>query len=425
MKNFFKYYVLSSSLFVGILYIFVGIIIFIGRERLYYDIVSILVFVFLIISLFNFFKYLTKYNDNYYLVSCIINLVVSFILVFVPNISYSIMPFLFSLYLFIISISNLIMYILFWVNKSNHKFRYLINFIIYLIVAFPIMINPLYNGYRFIICISIYLILLGIFCFIDFIVDIMPIRTKNSFKRKIRITLPKIIEVLIPYSVMRDINKSLEVNRDYDYFVGDDYKSDIDIIIHTSSNGVNRVGHLDIYYKGMVYSYGNYDEGSRKYKELFGDGVLFTCSDINKYINFCIDNSKKTIFVFGIKLSCDKDKMVSDKINEIMSNTYVWNYFDDKKYNNGNSYASKLYKKTRAKFYKFYSGKYKIYFVLGSNCSYLVDDILGNSGMDILSLNGIITPGTYYNYFNKEINRKNSCVISKNIYNSKRRPKVK
>ena len=54
-----------------------------------------------------------------------------------------------------------------------------------------------------------------------------------------------------------------------------------------------------------------------------------------------------------------------------------------------------------------------------------MDDILGNSGMDILSLNGIITPGTYYNYFNKEINRKNSCVISKNIYNSKRRPKVK
>ena len=58
---------------------------------------------------------------------------------------------------------------------------------------------------------------------------------------------------------------------------------------------------------------------------------------------------------------------------------------------------------------------------MGSNCCYLVDDILGNSGMDILSINGIITPGTYYNYFNKELSLKNSNVVSKNIYNNRRR----
>ena len=34
---------------------------------------------------------------------------------------------------------------------------------------------------------------------------------------------------------------------------------------------------------------------------------------------------------------------------------------------------------------------------------------------------GIVTPGTYYSYFDREINRKNSSVISKNIYNSSRR----
>ena len=67
------------------------------------------------------------------------------------------------------------------------------------------------------------------------------------------------------------------------------------------------------------------------------------------------------------------------------------------------------------------NGKYKTYYVMGSNCCYLVDDILGNSGMDILSINGIITPGTYYDYFNKELSKKNSNVVSKSIYNARRR----
>ena len=58
---------------------------------------------------------------------------------------------------------------------------------------------------------------------------------------------------------------------------------------------------------------------------------------------------------------------------------------------------------------------------MGSNCCYLVDDIVGHSGIDLLSLNGIIAPGTYYDYLEKESHRKNGIVISKNIYNSNRR----
>ena len=422
MNKYSKYYNFSTSFVVGVIFIFIGIVIFLGMDKLYKDIVSLLVLIFLIISLYKFLIYLTKHNDNSSLVSCIFNMLISLLLVFIPNISLGIIPFMFSIYLLIISMANLVMYVLFWITKSNHKFGYFFNFIIYFVVALPIMINPIKNGNTFIVCLSIYLILLGVRCIMDFIINIIPSKAKDKIKRSVRITLPKIVEVLIPYSVMRDINKALEVNREYDYDFGNDDMASIYVIVHTSNRGVNKAGHLDIYYNGMVYSYGNYDEGSRKFKEMFGDGVLFTCNDLNKYINFCIDNSKKTIFVFGIKLSDNQNKRVSEMINELMDNVYSWNYKDDKKYNNGDSYASRLYKKTKAKFYKFKSGKYKIYFIMGSNCCYLVDDILGNSGMDILSLNGIVTPGTYYSYFEREINKKNSSIVSKNIYNDKRRP---
>ena len=106
-----------------------------------------------------------------------------------------------------------------------------------------------------------------------------------------------------------------------------------------------------------------------------------------------------------------------------MKNTYPWNHKQDKNYKNASSYAGRLYKKTKAKFYKFKSGKYKTYFVLGTNCCFLADDIIGASGMDILSINGIITPGTYYDYLNRSFKRKNSNIIYKEIYNKDRRAK--
>ena len=72
-------------------------------------------------------------------------------------------------------------------------------------------------------------------------------------------------------------------------------------------------------------------------------------------------------------------------IDDIFRNTTIWDFRDDKKYNNGDSYAGRLYKKTKAKFYKFNKGKYKTYFVLGTNCCYLIDDIVGKSGTNNIS----------------------------------------
>ena len=56
---------------------------------------------------------------------------------------------------------------------------------------------------------------------------------------------------------------------------------------------------------------------------------------------------------------------------------------------------------------------------MGRNCSHLIDEIVGSSGMDILSINGIITPGTYYDYLYKKLRGKNSNVISMSIYNQR------
>jgi len=409
-----KYYGFASSLLMGIVLIVMAIIMFIWKGQFYLTSINFIIFVFFIKFIFDLYE-LIKVRNNKIIVTSIFHFGTCLFFCLVPNFFYSIAPILFSIYLCLIGISQFIMCIVEVKNGEFINFRQLLIGFVCLLIALPIFIDPVMNLDRFVICVAIYMLVLGFYYFYDLI----PRKTKNRIKRRIRITLPKIVEAVIPYSVMVEINRNLEVRETSSYaFEKNDQASDLNILIHTSNRGVNRMGHIDIYFEGKVISYGNYDEGSRFWKDFFGDGVLFIAYDKADYINFCIDNSKKTIFDFGIVLTEEQKGRVRDRIDELCSKTIEWNYKTDKKYNDGNSYAAKLYKKTKAKFYKFKSGKYKTYYVLGTNCCYLVDDILGKSGMDILSINGIITPGTYYDYLDKKLKLKMSNVISKDVYNA-------
>ena len=202
----------------------------------------------------------------------------------------------------------------------------------------------------------------------------------------------------------------------------------MEVFVHTSANGFNRMGHVDLYYNGKVISYGNYDKSSERFFTMIGDGVVFT-TNRDKYIPFCIEHSKKTIFAFGLKLTDKQKQNIDDAINKIFDNLHEWESPYQEaltksktkriKENKYQDYASKLYQATTAKFYKFKSGKYKKYFVLGINCCSLADNIIGKSGIDLLKMYGIITPGAYYEYLNREFQKKNSMVVSRKIYNNK------
>ena len=420
-----KYYDFSSSIVIGIILIVLGIILSIGKTNMYKDIVSIFIFVMWI----NTFKQLITFflkkeeteNQNITFSSCLFHLIICLILSVLPNFALGIVPFIFAIYLIVLAIVQFIMVYLRVKNNSPFLKKLFLGIIIS-IIALPLLFAPVTKINIFITCLSTYMILLGLSYNFNAIKDIIPLKTKNKIKRKIRITLPKLIEAVIPYKVMQEINKSLEVKSNYNYtYLKKETKPDINILIHTSTNGFNRMGHIDICFENTIISYGNYDEGSRFLGQIFGDGVIFTTNNKKEYINFCIDNSKKTLFDFGLILTDIQKEKVKQKIEKLLSNTYSWNHKDDKKYNKGKSYAGKLYKKTKAKFYKLKKGKYKTYFVIGNNCCYLADEIVGSFGMDILSLNGIITPGTYYDHLNRLFNQKNSNVISKEIYNYDRR----
>ena len=78
-----------------------------------------------------------------------------------------------------------------------------------------------------------------------------------------------------------------------------------------------------------------------------------------------------------------------------------------------------------AEFYKFYKSTYKTYFLLSTNCVKLVDEVVGATGSDLLKINGVITPGAYYEYLEQEFKKEKSNVITKQIYTNQNIEKKK
>ena len=171
----------------------------------------------------------------------------------------------------------------------------------------------------------------------------------------------------------------------------------------------------------QVISYGGYDEAAMKLGGGMGPGVLFQHSEKEKYIAFCEAHSGKTLFGFGLHLETEEVAAMKDKLQEILADSYEWTpsarRAEQGELSPGEytDYASALYLATGARFFKFRSGSFRHYFVLGTNCVKLADTLLRASGSATVAT-GIIAPGTYYDFLNREFMRAGSNVVSRTVY---------
>lgn len=416
---------LTVSLISGILSILFGIILIMFQNSFYFSVVDIIVFFFLVLGIKNFVTYFTKKgkDKDKSFIQSFSNLTFALFFSMFNKIPYSLFPMAVGFYFLVNAILQFIDLVIYFKNTSNILFSKTIYFLFYLIFGLILIISPLKHINIFLKIVGLYLILIGIRLLSDAIFQKIPLKIKNRFKRRIRITLPVVFECFIPYALLKEINDVLKVeDKNFTYDIKkNDVTPDLEVIVHTSARGFNKMGHVDLYFNSEIISYGNYDESSRRLYELFGDGVVFTTTR-DEYISFCIEHSKKTLFVFGIKLTNAQKKRIEKEIAKLKENLVRWySPVEEDQSKICNDYASELYKKTKAKFYKFKTGNFKTYFTLGNNCCLLADQIIGKSGIDLLKMNGLITPGTYYEYLNREFMKKDSLVVSRYIYNQKRK----
>lgn len=351
----------------------------------------------------------------------LLSIVASVILIWYQGVPQWLMVVLFGGYMLVYATACLMQW---WLYRLDHvKGRLLLFFtaLVLYVVGGIFLLSPSLTMDDMLILFGIYFILLGITYLRDSF-ESLSSKTKNKVKRKIRITLPAIVCAVIPAKTLNDINAYLKDNEDYEY---DDHSQeetpDLEVYVHVTDNGFGLLGHMDIGFEGTLISYGNYDVESYKLNSVIGDGVFFL-SPIASTIENYLSVEKNNLFVYGLKLNEQQKDEIRQTINQIVAKGYRWhtkiereNGFDHPQ-DYQEDYPSRLVYKTGAKFYKFRSGRFKTYFALGSNCVLLADSIIGRLGTDVLSMRGIITPGTYLDYLDKEYHKKGSMVVTRRFY---------
>lgn len=383
-------------------------------------------------------KFLSYYLDKYknrirkksYLLLEYIGLIGFSIICFsTPHIFLLLFPISIIFYAVCVSIVSIISWYQYETSNIQKSYTMFLKAIISFLIAIILITRPVkYQTIISLEIIGIYLIFYGITLFRDFLHEERPLYYTNKIKRRISVRLPVLITANLPRYTLGKINNFLS-------FVGEDKKEinlsenqedtnpDMEVLIHVKKGGLGAFGHVDISINGNIISYGNYDEASIKMMGATGDGVLFFIKDKLAYIKFCNEHYNKTIFEYGIKLNEEQKKRVNEKIFAHTKNSYTWIAPVDRNINKDNTYedyASELSMEIpEILFKKIKKGKFRKYFTLNTNCVKFADSIIGEIGIDILNINGIITPGVYFDYFDREYRRQNSLIITKKVYNPK------
>ncbi len=351
-----------------------------------------------------------------------------------PETALMILPMVMGLWAMVNGALHTVSYIQFYKNDVPGRLGTLLSAILSYIFGLTLFFNA--RGYIPTVALiaGIYLMLYGAVVFGDFWNEVHPVGY-NPRKRRFRITLPVWLAAFLPYTMISRVNqifrrpsektKPSRQLPEEDVFdaVKEETPPDMEVFIHTSPDGVGMFGHVDLYFDGQVITYGCYDDRTKWFFDALGEGHMLFIADRETYIPFCIHESNKTIFGFGLRLDEEQKQSIREKLQSIQALLIPW-YSDAQLARMGrlpkdghyDDYASLLSEVVPTRFYKFKSGKFKTYFVLGTNCVLLADQLIGAAGTDILKVGGIITPGTYYDYLNREFLRNNSLVISRKAY---------
>ncbi len=432
---------LYSMIFSGLLYFILGILFLFEKRTILFaveSLLNILVILFIIIAIFQIMGFSPVKKKSINSISRVfgflINLGAALIIYFKPEMVVSILPIFFGAYAIFSGIIRILIYIQYKANNVKGRFFTIVGAVLLILLGVLIIIHPLASILPISNIIGLFFIFYGLSFIIDGVLEAVSPEIKNSFKRRIRISLPVFMVALIPHKILMKINKSLEtekINEDDLSIFKENIPFDLEVLIHVAEKGTGAFGHVDIWFDGLVMTYGSYDEDTYKLFGAISDAVFIEIDDKDKYINFSQKFMGKTLFGFGLKLTENQKERVREKIEEIKEDLYVWKPKSQLDEESGivpatkrTDYASMVYDNLRGKFYKFLKGPFKTYFVMNTNCVLLADKIVGQSGIDIVKISGLITPGAYFEFFNREFMKPNSFVISRTIYYKDNKNKI-
>ena len=316
----------------------------------------------------------------------------------------------FGLYLLLTGVIKAIDAVLLWQEEKTGFLLSTCQSLLFLCVGVILLIAPWEHISVVFTILAVYLLIQGGFQLAQAIDELLPGKAKQKVRRHIRFPLPAIMEALVPFTVQCRVNRYLARAQTFDELKEEippreEGEPGLEVFIHVADGGGNAIGHCDICFEGKMYAYGSYDEAAQHLG--IAPGVMIV-SKKEEYLPFTSGYAHTTIFGFGLRLTAQQKDLVRNRLKEIMSNTYRW-YPPYQQ-------ALELSLCTQTKMYKFSKSKYKTYFVFTTNCAMLALDLLGKMGLDVLNFNGILSPGTIYDFLETEYLNRGGLVIQRNLY---------
>lgn len=260
-----------------------------------------------------------------------------------------------------------------------------------------------------------YLVFYGLVTFFGSLKDILSPVTQRRLMKHMSISAPVFLASLTPQRVFLSIDALAKTKRLETSDPSVLAPSDLEVFFYLTKSGPESLGHVDISYKGQIFSYGCHDPENRHLFGTLGDGVL-VISPREEFLNHALVGENKVIISYGIVLTEKQKAVLEKRLIEMLGRSIPWQSQAELGNEEAKDYASRVYRSTHAQMLKFEEGKFRTYFVFSTNCVLLADHILRCPQLELFNITGIVTPGTYLSFLNDEYCREGSVVTTRTIY---------
>lgn len=301
-----------------------------------------------------------------------------------------------------------------WKTRSRGRISTLLQGILYTMFAVSLMTDPLNGAVSLTVWLGLYCLVSGVFLLVDAVREWLGTDIHGKrVRQRIRIKPPVLLTTLAPMKLLRmldDPDEEAEVAQwTRKETVIEDARPDLEIFLHLSKSTAMGFGHMDIALGDTVYTYGCYDASSNRLFGILSDGVLVK-ADRAAYIPFCLEYAKKRLIGYGVVLTDKQKEAVRAKLTEFLQESTRWYPSEE------NREQKALEAAAGAEFYKIGKGPFKTYNFLTTNCVAVANMLSGSGGVDLMNPQGIITPGTYSEFLDRQFLRPKSIVVARTVY---------
>lgn len=277
-------------------------------------------------------------------------------------------------------------------------------FLSHLLVSIVLIIFNINLSELFIVSLSSYLLFYGADLILSSIVQ------SNQRRR-----LPSFLSILLPDFFLRFLQSQNIIEED-SKDVAEPTQDVVNIYVHLGDKLSDRMGHVDIGYNGRVYTYGNHDPNNRNKYFLWGNGILGVV-DEERFISYSVNEHNKRVFKFVYQLTESQKRNLEQRIQNLMSQTKEFTWV--KQTNDFSHYLPMVNKVIGSDYGMYYefddASMFKKYNILKVNCVLVSYYLINDKQEGLFKLDGIISPGAYFETLMYLYNQKNSPIIEMSV----------